>query len=152
MLRSWLVCKNQCYFPFIASRKAPTPTVLPTPALSRTPSCGKRHPKRVPRGRILGGTSAMAGSHPWMAALYIGDEFCAGSLVSSCWVVSAAHCFLRKYVCVCVLGECFISIIHQEYYTNSNPIMQLHIFVHAAFSPKSINSHSLTFPIVCNFC
>uniref|UniRef100_A0A672K9X6 trypsin n=1 Tax=Sinocyclocheilus grahami TaxID=75366 RepID=A0A672K9X6_SINGR len=59
--------------------------------------------KRISRGRILGGTSALPGAHPWMAALYIADEFCAGALVSSCWIVSAAHCFLRKYVSVCAL-------------------------------------------------
>uniref|UniRef100_A0A672L0M5 trypsin n=1 Tax=Sinocyclocheilus grahami TaxID=75366 RepID=A0A672L0M5_SINGR len=61
-----------------------------------TPACGKRQEKRISRGRILGGTSALPGAHPWMAALYIADEFCAGTLVSSCWIVSAAHCFLRN--------------------------------------------------------
>ncbi|KAL0187622.1 hypothetical protein M9458_014721, partial [Cirrhinus mrigala] len=37
-----------------------------------TPVCGKRHEKRISRGRIMGGTSAMPGSHPWMAALNAG--------------------------------------------------------------------------------
>ncbi|XP_059211012.1 hepatocyte growth factor activator isoform X2 [Centropristis striata] len=61
--------------------------------------CGKRHKKRltVARGRIMGGNSALPGTHPWMAAIYIGElDFCAGTLVSSCWVVSAAHCFFRN--------------------------------------------------------
>lgn len=50
-------------------------------------------------GRIFLGTAALPGSHPWMAAIYIGkSDFCAGTLVSSCWIVSAAHCFFRKYV------------------------------------------------------
>uniref|UniRef100_A0A8C7HKU2 trypsin n=1 Tax=Oncorhynchus kisutch TaxID=8019 RepID=A0A8C7HKU2_ONCKI len=65
----------------------------------KKPVCGKRNNKRisVARGRILGGSSALPGTHPWMAALYIGDDiFCAGTLVSSCWVVSAAHCFFRS--------------------------------------------------------
>lgn len=59
-----------------------------------------KHKKRLtlPRGRILGGSSALPGSHPWMAAIYIGkSDFCGGSLISSCWIVSAAHCFLSKY-------------------------------------------------------
>lgn len=63
--------------------------------------CGKRHKKRlsIARGRIMGGNSALPGTHPWMAAIYIGElDFCAGTLVSSCWIVSAAHCFFRKYV------------------------------------------------------
>lgn len=50
------------------------------------------------RGRILGGNSALPGTHPWMVAIYVGElDFCAGTLVSSCWIVSAAHCFFRKY-------------------------------------------------------
>ena len=47
----------------------------------------------------MGGNSALPGTHPWMAAIYIGlSDFCAGTLISSCWVASAAHCFFRKYV------------------------------------------------------
>ncbi|XP_023837708.1 hepatocyte growth factor activator-like isoform X2 [Salvelinus sp. IW2-2015] len=83
----------------------PPPNVLPdTNQTNHTkpdkkPVCGKRNNKKisVARGRILGGNSALPGTHPWMAALYIGDDiFCAGTLVSSCWVVSAAHCFFRS--------------------------------------------------------
>ncbi|KAG7243382.1 hypothetical protein INR49_011839 [Caranx melampygus] len=72
---------------------------------AKKPVCGKKHKKRlsIPRGRIMGGTSALPGTHPWMAAIYIGQsDFCAGNLISSCWVVSAAHCFFRKYV----MGAC----------------------------------------------
>ncbi|KAM8880870.1 hepatocyte growth factor activator isoform 1-T2 [Synchiropus picturatus] len=60
------------------------------------PVCGTVHKKRlaVSRGRILGGSSALPGTHPWMAAIYARDSFfCAGTLIASCWVVSAAHCF-----------------------------------------------------------
>lgn len=67
----------------------------------KKPVCGKKHKKRlsIARGRIMGGNSALPGTHPWMAAIYIGtSDFCAGTLISSCWVVSAAHCFFRKYV------------------------------------------------------
>lgn len=63
--------------------------------------CGKRHKKRlsIARGRIFGGNSALPGTHPWMAAIYIREtDFCGGNLISSCWVVSAAHCFFGKYV------------------------------------------------------
>ncbi|KAM3590552.1 uncharacterized protein V6R79_011763 [Siganus canaliculatus] len=72
----------------------------PKPAKPRKkPVCGKKHKKRisVARGRILGGHSSLPGTHPWMAAIYIGtSDFCAGTLVSSCWIVSAAHCFFRN--------------------------------------------------------
>uniref|UniRef100_A0A8C6U3P5 trypsin n=1 Tax=Neogobius melanostomus TaxID=47308 RepID=A0A8C6U3P5_9GOBI len=67
---------------------------------SKKAMCGKKHKKRltIARGRIMGGMSALPGTHPWMVAIYIGkeSEFCAGTLISSCWVVSAAHCFFRN--------------------------------------------------------
>ncbi|XP_067885357.1 hepatocyte growth factor activator [Heterodontus francisci] len=69
--------------------------------------CGKRG-KKGPKPRIVGGLSAMPGSQPWLAAIYIGKNFCAGSLIFPCWVVSAAHCFahspLRSSIRV-VLGQ-----------------------------------------------
>lgn len=67
---------------------------LPGAAPAARPACGRRHKKRnFLRPRIIGGSSSLPGSHPWLAAIYIGDSFCAGSLVHTCWVVSAAHCF-----------------------------------------------------------
>ncbi|XP_044039495.1 hepatocyte growth factor activator isoform X1 [Siniperca chuatsi] len=66
---------------------------------AKKPVCGQKHKKRlsIARGRIMGGNSALPGTHPWMAAIYIGQsDFCAGSLIASCWVVSAAHCFFRN--------------------------------------------------------
>ncbi|XP_039525172.1 hepatocyte growth factor activator-like [Pimephales promelas] len=95
---SWEYCDIQPCSKQPSSRRVPVMTAVPRPPRTpaRTPACGKRHRKRIDRGRILGGTSALAGAHPWMAALYIRDEFCAGTLVSACWIVSAAHCFLRN--------------------------------------------------------
>ncbi|XP_027692243.1 hepatocyte growth factor activator [Vombatus ursinus] len=76
-------------------------------------ACGKRHKKRTfLRPRIIGGSSSLPGSHPWMAALYIGESFCAGSLIHSCWVVSAAHCFSNsppKSSVTVVLGQHFFN-------------------------------------------
>lgn len=55
--------------------------------------CGKRFLKSPPISpRIVGGMVALPASHPYMAAIYIGEQFCGGSLISSCWVVTAAHC------------------------------------------------------------
>ncbi|XP_053314206.1 hepatocyte growth factor activator [Spea bombifrons] len=79
--------------------------------LASKPKCGKKHEKRVvARGRILSGTSALPASHPWLAAIYIGNSFCSGSLIQSCWVVSAAHCFAHspsKSSIKVVLGQHF---------------------------------------------
>ncbi|XP_078132006.1 hepatocyte growth factor activator serine protease isoform X1 [Sander vitreus] len=74
--------------------KKPQPSMLPKKHV-----CGKKNKKRlqIASGRILGGISALPGSHPWMAAIYIGQsDFCAGTMVSSCWIVSAAHCLFRN--------------------------------------------------------
>ncbi|XP_053560162.1 hepatocyte growth factor activator [Bombina bombina] len=77
------------------------------------PTCGKKHEKRViARGRIIGGLSALPASHPWLAAIYIGNDFCAGSLIQPCWVVSAAHCFAHsplKSTIRVVLGQHFFN-------------------------------------------
>ncbi|XP_013923191.1 PREDICTED: hepatocyte growth factor activator, partial [Thamnophis sirtalis] len=49
-------------------------------------SCGRRHKKQqFVRPRIVGGSSALPGSYPWLASINVGGNFCAGSLIRSCW-------------------------------------------------------------------
>ncbi|KAG8508651.1 Hepatocyte growth factor activator [Galemys pyrenaicus] len=131
---SWEYCRLRSCGAHGAGRRAPRRGPLPPESLGRRqpspgvllalsepgqpPSagrqtCGKRHKKRTfLRPRIIGGSSSLPGSHPWLAAVYIGNSFCAGSLVHTCWVVSAAHCFSssphRDSVSV-VLGQHFFN-------------------------------------------
>ncbi|XP_009908400.1 hepatocyte growth factor activator [Dryobates pubescens] len=99
-----------CDIPSCASRerKPPTPDTVDTYAVTKRP-CGRRHKKRsFVRPRIVGGSSSLPGSHPWTAAIYIGESFCGGSLIQTCWVVSAAHCFANsplKSTIKVVLGQ-----------------------------------------------
>ncbi|KAM4636696.1 urokinase-type plasminogen activator-like [Discoglossus pictus] len=67
------------------------------------PTCGQRQEKKF---KIVGGNSSPIESQPWMAALYqisrrrnIQENFlCGASLISPCWVLTAAHCFGNSYV------------------------------------------------------
>uniref|UniRef100_G3R6E8 HGF activator n=1 Tax=Gorilla gorilla gorilla TaxID=9595 RepID=G3R6E8_GORGO len=117
---SWEYCRLEACGARLAgeslTRVQLSPDLLATlsePASPGCQACGRRHKKRTfLRPRIIGGSSLLPGSHPWLAAIYIGDSFCAGSLVHTCWVVSAAHCFShsppRDSVSV-VLGQHFFN-------------------------------------------
>ncbi|XP_061922140.1 hepatocyte growth factor activator isoform X2 [Entelurus aequoreus] len=104
---SWEYCDVlSCKMPFSSSRRINMFNTLPglgnakpSKPASKKAVCGTKHKKRVSvaRGRIVGGNAALPGTHPWMAAIYYGEsEFCAGTLIASCWVVSAAHCLFRN--------------------------------------------------------
>lgn len=48
--------------------------------------------------KVVGGALSAVERHPWMAAVFSrssrGRTFtCGGSLISPCWVLTAAHCF-----------------------------------------------------------
>ncbi|KAG7325061.1 hypothetical protein KOW79_011377 [Hemibagrus wyckioides] len=61
--------------------------------------CGKLWPSRI-TPRIFGGRKAKPGTHPWQVSLQTRirnstqpfTHDCGGTLLSSCWVLTAAHC------------------------------------------------------------
>ncbi|NWQ62820.1 CTR2 protein, partial [Neopipo cinnamomea] len=69
-------------------------------ALAGFAHCGVPAITPVIRGynRIINGEPAVPGSWPWQVSLrrYGGFHFCGGSLISENWVVTAAHCGVRK--------------------------------------------------------
>ncbi|XP_002744557.2 coagulation factor XII isoform X1 [Callithrix jacchus] len=106
---------NESSMPTQLTLPKPQPTSR-TPPLSQTPgasptrrkqpppltrngslSCGQRLRKRLSSlRRIVGGLVALPGAHPYIAALYWGHSFCAGSLIAPCWVLTAAHCLQNR--------------------------------------------------------
>ena len=62
--------------------------------------CGKPD---VQHNRVIGGKAALHGSWPWQANIYYRRFFasrkhhCGGSLITTQWVVTAAHCVEKKY-------------------------------------------------------
>ncbi|XP_062990545.1 acrosin-like [Elgaria multicarinata webbii] len=65
--------------------------------------CGRRPlaPSHGGTMRIIGGTDSLPGTWPWLVSIQLPSDHgymhsCGGSLISSRWVVTAAHCFLNK--------------------------------------------------------
>lgn len=83
--------------------KCSTPSVKPLPPLPPLPSdteftCGEKSERRMLK--IVGGSFTSIESQPWVAAIFSrstgfrGTGFlCGGTLISPCWVLTAAHCF-----------------------------------------------------------
>ncbi|KAM5281293.1 enteropeptidase [Ctenodactylus gundi] len=96
--------------PFVKVNTAPNGSLVLTPSerclqdsltlLQCNPkSCGKKLVSQEVNPKIVGGSDAKEGAWPWLVALYYNDHlFCGASLVSSDWLVSAAHCVYGRHL------------------------------------------------------
>uniref|UniRef100_S4RVH5 Peptidase S1 domain-containing protein n=1 Tax=Petromyzon marinus TaxID=7757 RepID=S4RVH5_PETMA len=107
---------------------------------------------------IVGGSECAAHSQPWQVSLNIGYHFCGGSLISSEWVVSAAHCYMPAPSISVRIGEHNIfasegteqwiqaskAIPHPQYHsaTTDNDIMLIKLS-----SPATLNQYAQAVPL-----
>ncbi|KAL7985901.1 hypothetical protein Chor_011067 [Crotalus horridus] len=85
------------------------------------PVCGQRYTKVISsRSRIVGGVVALPGAHPYLAALYIGEQFCGGSLIGSCWILTAAHCLEFRQIFYNTSTEGTVKSQVQKYQVHAN--------------------------------
>lgn len=61
------------------------------------PSLVKKVDSSTGPERIVGGDNSVEGEWPWQVSLhYSGNLYCGASVLSSDWLVSAAHCFSKQ--------------------------------------------------------
>ncbi len=109
-----------------------TPIRLPTPipVSNGFPGSGGLTPQ------IVGGEQAVRGEYPWMVQLVIrtsrGTFTCGGSLISSEWVLSAAHCISPGSTVTVVAG-----VFDLRQAANRNNFRAENVFVHPSYRDVS---------------
>ncbi|KAG9267932.1 neurotrypsin-like [Astyanax mexicanus] len=71
-------------------------------AIVGTHTCGIRGGAERRSKRIVGGYKSLRGDWPWQASLWLKSQskgsqpLCGATLINSCWLLTAAHCFKRS--------------------------------------------------------
>ncbi|KAJ0060352.1 hypothetical protein NL108_010134 [Boleophthalmus pectinirostris] len=133
--------------PTIYESAVPTPAPnkpdIPAPSESFS-QCGQPQPGRA--SRIFGGKKSLPGAHPWQVSLqvrprYSSDRFnhiCGGILLSSCWVLTAAHCIKNDVEMQVVLGG--VDIERQEVYDQTIPVERAVVHENYRESPFALHN------------
>uniref|UniRef100_A0A671KZ05 trypsin n=1 Tax=Sinocyclocheilus anshuiensis TaxID=1608454 RepID=A0A671KZ05_9TELE len=108
-----------------SSAQIATTPVPPTPLSKNDTStksfltCGKPNPKKQ-LNRIYGGLKAIPGARPWQVSVQVKPKgstqqyrhICGGTLIKTCWVLTAAHCIDKKHDYRVILGG--LNLIQKE--------------------------------------
>jgi len=111
-----------------------------------------------PMDRIVGGTEATPHSYPWMAALFVDDQwFCGGSLISDEWVLTAAHCAKDASEMKVMLGahnvregaeEGRIELVTRDFFTHEKyNTLNLHNDLALVHLPEKVNFTNTIRPV-----
>ncbi|GAB0093863.1 hypothetical protein DMENIID0001_090490 [Sergentomyia squamirostris] len=82
--------------------------------------------------KIIGGKNADRGRWPWQVALYSSEHekfFCGGTLITSSWVITAAHCLVSDF------GSDFV-ILAGLYDTDDALESSIHLMKHTVMHPE----------------
>jgi len=116
-----------------------TTTIAPLPCCPGTSGCPKCGTEKT--RRVIGGVETVAGVYPWIAALgYNGDiGGCSGTLISSNWAITAAHCIFAGGPDSLVLGEHDLSSTNDADDTNRKEVSVTTI-VHPNYDEATTNN------------
>uniref|UniRef100_A0A8C6SIB9 trypsin n=1 Tax=Neogobius melanostomus TaxID=47308 RepID=A0A8C6SIB9_9GOBI len=115
---------------------------VPAPTASFS-QCGK--PQLVSTSRIYGGKKSLPGAHPWQVSFQIRPtrfsatnftHFCGGILLSSCWVLTAAHCITSDVEMQVVLGG--VDIEKHEVYNQIVPVERAIVHENYRYTPLPV--------------
>jgi len=152
-------------FYFLNKREIHKMKLLLAPSFLLTLTAATNQCGRVGRSRIVGGTEAYRGAHPWQISLRNDKDSthrCGGSIISERWILTAAHCLKAGNDYAVAIGahelnsqgrgiiDTVKTVIHPEYndntYDNDIALLKLSKKIHFGAKVQPICLHEASLP------